>query len=228
MKIIVNKQVPVQVIEVLNKYGEVLLFETTGITYPQVAGHPDLFFCAGDGKLVIAPNTPETYIENLRKSNVDFVLGKSLVGNRYPDTARFNAVITDKYLIHNLEITDPVIPEIFDNLETVNIPQGYGRCSLLPLKNDCFITSDKGVERVLKGKGCEVLFVDPSGIILPGFEHGFFGGTAGVTDNEVFFIGSLNRFNDGEKVKSFLQNLDYKIIELYDGPLFDGGSILFV
>jgi len=228
MKIIVNKQIPVQAIEVLNEYGEILLFETNGITYPQVAGHPDLFFCGGNGQLVVAPNTPEKYTEKLKNSNVDFVLGKSLVGNRYPDSARFNAIITDKYLIHNLEITDPVIRETFDNLETVNIPQGYGRCSLLPLKDDCFITSDKGIERVLKEKGFEVLFISPSGIVLPGFEHGFFGGTAGVTDDEVFFIGSLKRFSEGEKVKKFLQRLGYKIIELYDGALIDGGSIIFV
>ena len=32
---------------------------------------------------------------------------------------------------------------------------------------------------------------------------------------------------DGKIVKDYLQFLSYEIVELYDGPLFDGGSILF-
>ena len=73
-----------------------------------------------------------------------------------------------------------------------------------------------------------VLYVNPEDIQLPGFKHGFFGGACGVYEDSVFLLGSLESFKAGKKVKSFLQSLEYEIIELFDGPLFAGGSILFV
>ncbi len=44
MKIIANSNIPNSAINKLNKYGEVLPFETTGITYSAISGHPDVFF----------------------------------------------------------------------------------------------------------------------------------------------------------------------------------------
>ena len=59
-------------------------------------------------------------------------------------------------------------------------------------------------------------------------KHGFFGGACGVHENKVFILGHLDKFKDGDKVRNYLKDLDYKIIELFDGQLFDGGSILFL
>lgn len=70
------------------------------------------------------------------------------------------------------------------------------------------------------------MYVNPEGIQLPGFDHGFVGGAAGIYKDQVFFIGNLDYFSEGEKFRHFLSG--YEIIELYDGPLFDGGSILFL
>lgn len=228
MIIIINKQVTGQAIQSLKKFGEVVMFETNDITYSQVSGHPDLFFCVGNNKLVVAPNTPDKYTDLLNKYNVDYIFGESYVGQHYPDSARYNAIVTEQYLIHNIKITDPVVLSTFQNLELINIPQGYSRCSVIPLKNNRFITSDKGISRVLTNRGFDVLYVNPEGILLPGFNTGFIGGTAGIIDNTIFFIGSLSNYKEGEKVKNFLQKDNYKIIELYNGPLFDGGSLLFV
>jgi hypothetical protein len=228
MFIIVNGQSPTAVINSLKKRGEVVLFETTGITYPEVSGHTDLFFCHGNNKLTVAPNTPEKYIRFLKEKKISFTFGKLPVGNQYPHSARYAAIVTDKFLIHNLKITDPVIKEVHRNLEPIQVSQGYTRCSLLPLRNNRFITSDKGIEKELTKKGCKVLYVDPAEIVLPGFKHGFIGGTAGVWDDKVFFTGSLNRLSDGEKIRSFLKENDYQIIELSDQPLFDAGSILTI
>jgi hypothetical protein len=72
-----------------------------------------------------------------------------------------------------------------------------------------------------------VLYVNPSDIILPGFRNGFFGGACGVYENRVFIIGSLDKFGDGSNVRAFLKRLDMEIVELYDGELNDGGSLLF-
>ncbi len=225
---IADKNTPVAAIKTLQNFGEIMLFITKNITYRQVAGHSDLFFCFGNGQCVTAPNTPKKYIEWLKEKNVDIITGSQPVGNNYPSSAIYNAVVTDDYLIHNLSVTDPVVLETFSHLKKINIRQGYSRCSLLPLKNNHFITSDEGVYKVLETNHLDALYVNPSSILLPGFKHGFFGGTAGVIDDTIFLTGSLNYFPEGEKVRNYLNHLHYTIIELYDGPLFDIGSLLIV
>ncbi len=131
-------------------------------------------------------------------------------------------------LIHNFRYTDSVFSNHAEELDLIHSGQGYTRCNLLALKDDHFITSDAGISRVLQGYGHNNLFVDPSDILLPDMNHGFFGGACGVHENKVFIIGNLDKFSDGKKVRDFLLILDYEIIELYDGPLFDGGSLLFL
>ena len=223
---IVNKEVPRQAITTLQQFGEVKLFTSENITYQQVAGHPDLFFCGHRDRYVVAPNTPVKYINWLNEKEVDFVPGSQPVGKSYPSSAIYNAVVTNHYVIHNRSITDPVILETFGHLKQINIKQGYSRCSLLPLKDNHFITSDQGIYKVLKKHNIDVLYINPSAILLPGFEHGFFGGVAGIDDDTLFLTGSLNYFPEEEKVRTYLDQLNYTIVELYDGPLFDGGSIL--
>ena len=223
---IVNGNLPKEAVDKLSDFGNVVLFSTAGITYPQVSNHPDIFFCAGTHKWVVAPNTPVEYIQKLKSAGVDYVSGSTPVGLVYPESARYNAVVTDKYFVHNFSVTDAVLKKTFGHLNPVSIRQGYARCSLLPLKNNSFITSDKGIQKELLKQNTDVLYVDSSQILLPGFKHGFFGGCAGVYHDRVFLSGSLKYLNDGERVKNYLRKLNYQVIELYDGPLFDGGSIL--
>jgi hypothetical protein len=73
-----------------------------------------------------------------------------------------------------------------------------------------------------------ILYVAPAGIKLEGFPHGFFGGCCGVWEDKVFLNGSLLHYPEGEKVRQYLKDLGYGIVELSDGPLLDVGSILFV
>jgi hypothetical protein len=224
--ILADKRIPKPAFKSLKKYVDVVSFETTGITYPAISGHPDIFFCRVGSDLVFAPNIPDTIRQKLKESTISIQEGIKAVASSYPKTAIYNAVTTCNFLIHNLKFTDPLILKLCNYLEKIDVKQAYTRCNLLALKNNRFITSDKGIEKVLLQKDLEVLYVHPNGILLPGFDHGFFGGTCGIFEEKVFFIGNLNHFREGEKVRKFLSG--YEIVELYDGPLFDGGSLFFV
>ena len=226
MLILADKRIPEKAKKNLKKYWEVLFLETHGITYPAISGHPDIFFCNTENRLVVAPNIPENIKQQLQKNNIQFVEGSLKVGKQYPETAHYNAVVTGELLIHNLQHTDNVIQENCTDLQSIHVNQAYTRCNLIALDNKRFITSDKAIEKTLINKGFEVLFVHPEGIALPGFEHGFIGGCCGIYEDKIFFIGSLNRFPEGDKIQSFVK--EFKIIELYDGPLFDGGSLIFI
>ena len=63
---------------------------------------------------------------------------------------------------------------------------------------------------------------------LQGFQHGFFGGVCGVFQNKLFVIGSLKYHLQHKEIYDFVNKFNFEIIELYDGPFFDGGSILFL
>ena len=76
--------------------------------------------------------------------------------------------------------------------------------------------------------GLDVLFVENKGILLPGCTTGFFGGACGYNEGRVFIIGSLKYYPDGDRVRLFLEESGHEIIELADGPLCDGGGILFL
>ena len=234
MLIIVDHKISGAAKERLSLYGELIELKTEGITYPAISGHPDIFFCQGMDKLIVAPNLPKQYFDVLNNRRIDFITGEFPVGPEYPSTACYNAVATSNYLIHNFRHTDFVITRTFQDLTPVHVDQGYCRCNLLPLKYDHFITSDTGIYKVLKAGlhppsgGWSPLLVSPEGILLEGFPHGFFGGCCGIWENKVFVNGSLNQFPEGEKIRGYLKRLGYKIVELYDGLLEDIGSILFI
>lgn len=226
MFILADNRIPDQAKTTLEKYGEVRYVSSSGITYDAISGHPDIFICAKYNKLAVAPNSPEELQKYLTDKSIQFNIGSSGIGNRYPQTAKYNAIVTDQYLIHNTNITDKNLLSMFDSKEIIHVKQAYTRCNLIPLKNNRFITSDKGIEKTLLNEGLEVLYVNPEGIILPGFENGFIGGACGIYQDSLFFIGNLDHFQEGQKIRKF--TFEYNIIELYDGPLFDGGSLIFI
>ena len=228
MLFIVDKNIPSVAKSNLQNYGKVIEFSTENITYPQISNHPDIFFCLSDGILYYAPNTPSIIIQLLSDNEIILKKGNTPVGWKYPHSAIYNAVITERYFIHNTNITDESLALSKSVRKVINIKQGYGRCSLLPLKNDSFITSDRGIFKKLAEDNLDILYVNPEDIVLPGVNHGFFGGTAGAFGNQVFILGSLNYFKDGKKVKGYFYKLGYEVIELYDGSLYDEGSILIL
>jgi hypothetical protein len=227
MLVIIDQKISREAKKLLSSYGELMELKTEGITYPAISGHPDIFFCQAPGRLFVAPNLPRHYFDQLRAHHIDFITGELPVGPEYPATARYNAVATEKYLIHNFRHTDFIITRTLDDLTPVHVDQGYCRCNLLPLKDDHFITSDRGIEKGLQPLGLQPLGLQPFGILLEVFPHGFFGGCCGVLDDKVFINGSLNLYNDGKKVREYLETLNVQIIELHHGPLSDAGSILF-
>ena len=110
----------------------------------------------------------------------------------------------------------------------LNVNQGYTRCNLLALDEHNFITSDFGIKRVLEENGCNVFYVDPHQIALPGHDHGFFPGCCGLVDDCVVVCGSLKHLKECKELRKFIRRNNMKITELYDGVLVDVGSIFFI
>ncbi|MBS4012357.1 MAG: hypothetical protein KGZ97_01180 [Bacteroidetes bacterium] len=226
MLILVDKKIPEKALRKLSAYGEVILFETNGITYDAVSGHPDIFFCQTPDILIVAPNTPGKYIDILIKNSIEFTFGNSTVGHKYPETARYNALVTDSIILHCISITEINIINLNVNKQVINVNQGYSRCNCIVVNNQ-YLTSDMSIFKALSVSGCKVTYVNPSEIYLKDFKNGFFGGCCGVLNNKLFVCGSIDYLNP-EEVTSIYNINGIEIIQLCDEGLFDVGGILFL
>ena len=228
--IIAAKGIPLPAKNELSRKGHLYLLEGDSPVYKSISNHPDIYICQGAEKAVISPDTPQGIIEALRELNFPFIFGSSSPQKQYPGSARYNAVVTKRLIIHNFRITDPIILEVHSDKERVNVKQGYTRCNLLPL--ECtdgtvkFITSDFGIKKVLDNLGYEVFYADPAGIVLKGQKHGFFPGCCGILKDVILINGSLDTHPDGEAIRNFIVDADFRPHELFKGRLTDVGSIL--
>jgi radical SAM superfamily enzyme len=223
--IITDKRLPLPAKNTLKVIGNPLYLQTDGFVYKSISGHADIFMCMGDEGLVVAPGLPDEIKDKLSNAGIQIYTGHSNPGKVYPDSARYNAVVTPEYIIHNLKITNPAIFEAFPGRKHLHVNQGYTRCNLISLNDDIFITSDKGIEKVLIAEGKEVLYVDPQPIRLKGQKYGFFPGCCGVLNGELLISGSLSFHPDKERIEAFLRESGFRIRELYLGELTDVGGI---
>ena len=228
MLIIIDKKIPGEAKEKLSAYGTLLELETEGIVYPAISGHPDIFFCKIPQALIVSPSLPEIFLHKLQEQQLQFIPGNQASSIKHPASVYYNAAVNNQYLVHRLEFTDPVILQNCHTLKKIPVKQAYTRCNLLLLKDDHYLTSDRGIHKNLQRSGLKGIFVSPTGIILPGFPNGFLGGAMGLLNDTIFITGSLSHYPDGAAVRKFLEDLKYRIVELYNGPLIDGGGILFL
>lgn len=227
MHIAVDIRIPDMALKNLAALGKLIPFASQNITYTSISGHPDVFACKTPEGLVIAPNTPTKVITRLKDLNIAFTKGKKNLENKYPESASYNAFVNDRYLIHHLNHTDSCLKNNCKSLKHIHVNQAYTRCNLVEA-GGLYVTSDHGIEKILAKLNLDTFFIDPKQIILPGENHGFFGGCAGVLPQTVFLIGNCHHFREGKDLQAALEKRNVKLVELYDGPLWDGGSLLFM
>lgn len=149
---------------------------------------------------------------------------------KYPYNVLLNCLYFNDKLYGKLTaVDDSVIAYCKQNgIETVNVNQGYTRCSTLVIAEKAAITADKSIEKALKNDGAEVLLISPGNIVLEGFDYGFIGG-AGFADNRtVYFFGDITKHPDFVKISAFTEKYNSKIeILCKKQPLTDiGGAVL--
>jgi len=226
--IIADSKMPEQAKLSLEKLGKVIWFESENLVYNAISGHPDIFLTQIENYLVVAPNTPKNILKELDNCNISFCLGEKSLGIKYPKTAFYNALVTNNYIIHNINITDNVLKEKTIDKRPIHVKQGYGRCNCVSLNEKVFVTSDIGIYKTLVDNKLESVYINPNEIILNDFDHGFFGGTCGIFNENIVFCGSLSNIVGGEELRGIINKVGFNIVELYAGPLYDVGSIFFV
>jgi hypothetical protein len=207
---------------------DVCTFQTNGITGNSISGHPDIFIYQDKKQLVVAPNAPDELFEILARYNTTYVRGESEVGYELYNSVQYNCLSTSDFLFHKPGYTDSAILEINKDKEFIQLPQAYTRCSLVHLCENNYVTSDRGIEKVLLQKGLSCFYFNPEEITIRDHNNGFIGGTIGIRGKKIFFNGNLELHADGQRLREHLIDIDFDIVNLSDEFLYDGGCIFFV
>jgi len=228
MLIIIDAHLPDKVVENLRPFGNVFQLQSKDLVYDSISGHPDIFIFQMEKLVIIAPNAPQDMIDALKTHRIPFLKGKEKLGPKFPNTALYNAVTTNDFLIHRENHSTKCIHRLNETKKFIRVSQAYTRCNLLALPDGSFITSDLGIVKALQEEGIETHYFSSNDVILNGHDHGFLPGALGVFNQQVFILGSLEHFSEGERLTALLESKSLKIIELYKGPILDGGGIFFL
>ena len=182
-----------------------------------VANHPDVLLC----KLGAKPESP--IYEGAPNESSPL----------YPGDCRYNAACTGKFFIHKLDVTDAGLlnaakASCGDELQLIDVRQGYTKCSTIIVDENSIITYDKGIAKPCEAAGMNVLLVKPGFVKLRGADTGFIGGASGRVDGEIVFNGDLSVHPNFREITTFIetQGLGCKWFESYE--LEDIGSIITV
>ena len=199
--------------------------------YEAIDGHPDIQLNVLKNKssnhIIIQKDISEHFKDVLKLNNINYIISKKSLSNTYPDDIILNSLISEKYFIHNLKYTDENLLKSQISKININVPQGYTKCSILPVRDNVLITSDKGIYESLKNYNFHILLLPPGDILLPSLNYGFIGGVGGMISNDrMVFFGDLDSYRWGDEIKKFLFKYDVSPISLKKGKLIDRGSLL--
>ena len=197
---------------------------------PSISYHPDMVMQPiSYDTLLIAPNVYEYYREILSPLGIKVIKGQTKLKKKYPYDIAYNVARLKDIAIHNLKYTDEVLKFYLkkQNIETLNIKQGYSKCSLAIIDDTSGITADKYMYKSLANKGYEILLIKPGYVELKGYDYGFIGGTCGNFSKKVIlFSGVLNNHPDSEKIVCFIKSRNKEIKILSKKPIIDIGTII--
>lgn len=191
-----------------------------------VADHADLLLSPlPAGELLV----PRAYYEENKALfdvlDVVLVLDPSCPGNAYPADVLLDALPRKETLYGKEGAVSPLLRSYYRSF--IPVRQGYARCSVAMLSDDCAVTADRGLADALRRDGVSVLTIRPGHILLPGYDTGLIGGAGGRLGEGLYaFFGDLFCHPDGETIAAFAAEHKIKTVSLGGGPLSDHGGLV--
>lgn len=199
-----------------------------------VAGHPDMLIFLVDDKLFTYRDyyaLARPQLDSIRSAaQLEVVLCDDAVSGIYPYDVRLNLLRVGRYVFGRRASASHHILEYCkqNNIEFIDIRQGYAKCSTCVVSDNAIITADRGIADAAWRRGIDVLSIHPGGVLLPGYDTGFIGGAAGCDRENVYFAGDLSLHRDGDAIKDFCRAHKKRAVSLSNSPLYDAGTIFFV
>lgn len=209
---------------------EVIKIPKCNKIYDAINGHPDIQMNIlknnTNNDLIIHKDISQNFRNILEEKRIKYIVSEKSLESSYPSDIILNALILKDYFIHTLAYTDENLFNSQKSKINVNVPQGYTKCSVLPINENALITSDKGIYKILNTYGFDILLLPPGDILLPSLNYGFIGGAGGmISPHKIAFFGELDQYKYGNQVKKFLLKHGVTPIYLRKGKLIDRGSL---
>ena len=236
---IVDGRIPEECEKGLLKCGfEVIKLPADERLSEAVASHTDMLLFHLGNTLVGSKQYFETHRDFFNRitealPGFEFILTDDKVSSKYPSDAIFNALRAENMLFAKCDTASKTVLDLAERegLTLVNVKQGYPACTVLALPSYFAITADRGMARALENHGIRVLLIEESeSIRLHPYKNGFIGGTAGVLDGTVYFIGNLLSHPSGALIRDTLLSAGYSTVSLDESAdsLFDLGGMILI
>ncbi len=189
----------------------------------QISFHADMLFSYSGNGRYITETSQIKLTESLERIGLTSVCCVNLLP-KYPfDILLNNCIVADKIIC-----CEKYTPEILTNgRKTVDVKQGYAKCSCAVVDENSIITDDESIAAALLQNGFDVLAVQKGSVKLNGFDYGFIGGCCGkISKDTLAFCGDISTHSDFIRINSFLRERSVYPLSLTEGELTDIGSII--
>lgn len=219
--------------EKLKKLGYNLIeIKQSEKVYQEISAHVDIFTCKIGKKLIVEP----TQYNNIKTQLQEEVIeqGNEPIESKYPFDIKYNVCVIGKKALHNFEYTDSKIKEELQiqGYELINTTQGYTNCSIAIIDDNSAIVTDKGLYKILQKHNIDVLYLEyePDIKLLnnEGYSKrkGFIGGVISRIDNKVYVSGDLNKIDQNEQIRNFIEKRNLQLIDFKGLDVIDYGGIV--
>lgn len=210
---------------------QLIKIERNNNIYEEISSHVDIFACKVGKNIIVEPSQYGKFIQN-----DIFIKGQNEVKSKYPDDIKYNVCIIGKKAIHYLNYTDEILKQelIKNKYELIDTVQGYTNCSIAVIDDNSAIVTDKGLFKILKAHGIDVLFIqeDLDIKLFTGNKYsdkkGFIGGCISRIGNKVIVFGDLSRIDEKQEIRKFINKKGLEIIEFKGIDVIDYGGIIEV
>lgn len=196
---------------------------------PALAGHADLSVFRYGQELILAPYLRGSGLAaDLAELGYETVFADIRQGAEYPADCGLNACAVGERLLCRRAVTAPEILARFADERVRDFRQGYARCSICVVDDGAVITADNGIAAAADGAGLDVLNIAAGGFELPGYAHGFIGGSSfKPSADKLMFTGSLSQHPDVEKIERFIRGHGVEPIYITQNkPIDIGGAVV--
>lgn len=201
-----------------------------------VASHGDMVLYFGKEKILCTHAYAEVAKEELeviaRRCQRPICVVEEEVFPSYPGDVLFNAAVVGEDLFCLPKHTAGAILQDFLPDRVHKVRQGYAKCSVLPIGPRAFLTQDPTLAKAGRDLEMDVLELAATEILLPGYDHGFWGGCASYAPyhalKELYFCGDIYQHPKGQEILDFCNAHGKVSVALGSFPLTDVGTIFII
>jgi len=230
MLLIVNPDTPKEMLTTLKGLGHHVSFS---LSFPSgILSHPDQqIHMLNDTTAITAP-AYYSYYRKLLPKHISLLCGDKNPTGTYPEDCAYNVARINTYVFCNTNAAEPKILAYYTNsgYHICHVNQGYAKCNMTILGNDCILTEDKGIHNFIIANKLKIhsVLLPVGEISLSGFPYGFIGGSGGGMGDFYFWYGDIRRCSYYEIIKEQTEERGIENISLATEPLCDFGGIICV